>query len=92
MFLLNNESIDTMQHEYNYKHISIVCPECKGTQVLVDPMHQETYCTKCGLILKDNSIFKITIELDQEQEKNIRLNRFWRTTNKKSRLQGELIE
>ena len=47
-----------MPREYNYKHINVICPECKNNQILVDDFHQETYCTKCGLVLQDNTIFK----------------------------------
>ena len=71
--------------EYNYRHIRIICPECKSDEILVDPFHQETYCTRCGLILSDNSIFKITNVLELEDEKNRQLNRLWRNVkNKKS--------
>ena len=58
-----------MQHEYNYKHIQIVCPECKNNNILIDPFHQETYCTHCGLILQDTRIFRITKAIETEENK-----------------------
>ena len=64
--------------EYNFKHTTIVCPECKNTNILIDDYHQETYCTQCGLIINDNTIFQITSILEQEEEKNRQVNRLWR--------------
>ena len=64
--------------EYNHKHITLTCPECKTDEILYDAFREETYCTHCGLVLQDNTIFKITRILDEEQEKNKQLNRLWR--------------
>ena len=72
--------------EYNYKHINIICPECKNNQILVDEFHQETYCTKCGLVLKDNTIFKLSNVIQAEENKNQNLHRFWRETNRQIKL------
>ena len=72
-----------MSNEYNYRHVQTNCPECKSDNIIVDPFHQETYCTQCGLILQDNTIFKITTVLQKEQDRNRWLNQFWKTTNKK---------
>ena len=69
----------------NFKHINTTCPECKHTEILEDNIHQEIFCTRCGLILSDTRIFKITHILNEEQRKNERLNEFWRMTNKKKR-------
>ena len=76
MFVLYNE-YDKMSTEYNYKHINIICPECKHDNILVDDFHQETYCTHCGLILQDTTIFRITIILEHEDKKNRQLNNLW---------------
>jgi len=40
----------------NYQHIDTTCPECRNPEILYDPEHEITYCTHCGLILKDNTI------------------------------------
>ena len=72
--------------EYNYKHINIICPECKNNQILVDDFHQETYCTKCGLVLQDNTIFKLSNVIQAEENKNQNLHRFWRETNRQIKL------
>ena len=75
-----------MPREYNYKHINIICPECKNNQILVDDFHQETYCTKCGLVLQDNTIFKLSNVIQAEENKNQNLHRFWRETNRQIKL------
>jgi transcription initiation factor TFIIB len=36
-----------------YKVSSRKCPECKGTNIVFDPMSGEWYCSKCGLVLID---------------------------------------
>ena len=77
MFLLYNE-YDKMSQEYNNKHINIICPECKSDNILKDDFHQETYCTNCGLVLQDTTIFKITRAIEAEERKNRHLNRLWR--------------
>lgn len=33
------------------KKIIKLCPECGEKTFKYDPIHQETYCAKCGLIL-----------------------------------------
>jgi transcription initiation factor TFIIIB Brf1 subunit/transcription initiation factor TFIIB len=75
-----------MPTEYNYKHINVICPECKNNQILVDDFHQETYCTKCGLVLQDNTIFKLSNVIQAEENKNRTLNMFWRETNRQIKL------
>ena len=49
----------------NYKHVETTCPECHHTDILMDPEHDVIYCTHCGLVLHENTIFKITQELDK---------------------------
>ena len=75
-----------MSKEYNHKHIQVTCPECKSDEVLVDPFQEETYCTRCGLVLKDNTIFKITHVIQAEENKNRNLNMFWKETNRQIKL------
>ena len=65
--------------EHNYKHINIICPECKSEDILVDDFHQETYCTHCGLVLQDNTIFKVTLIIEAEEKKNRQLQDLWRS-------------
>ena len=67
-----------MSQEYNHKHIQIICPECKGDNILVDDFHQETYCTRCGLILQDNSIFRVTREIRQIEYKVAFIRNLWK--------------
>ena len=73
-----------MQHN-NYTQVDTVCPECHSPHILRDNQREETYCTNCGLILNDNSIFNILTVLLQEQNKNIRLNQFWKRRNKRNK-------
>ena len=70
MFLLYYEYEETM----NYIIIKTHCPECKTEQVLYDTFHNETFCNKCGLILKDNSLSLITdlMQEDRDKERAIR--------------------
>jgi len=35
----------------DHKRKVAVCPECKGNQFQHDSIHDETYCTGCGLVL-----------------------------------------
>lgn len=69
--------------EYNHKHIQTTCPECKSDEILVDSFHQETYCTHCGLILKDNTIFKITLAIEKEEKKLKFIRDLWRKKHRK---------
>lgn len=75
-----------MSTEYNNKHINIICPECKSTDILVDDFHQETYCTGCGLILKDNhSIFQVTRAINHENNQIKIIRDLWKKKKKKKR-------
>lgn len=40
-----------------------ICPECYSSKLITDEGKQETYCSSCGLIVRDNSIMTI-----QQQE------------------------
>lgn len=66
---------------HDYKKVNTVCPKCKSHEVWRDNHREETYCNHCGLIIQDNSLFKITEVLTYEQNRNLWLNRFWRKTN-----------
>ena len=77
MFLLYNE-YDKMSQEYNNKHINIICPECKSDNILKDDFHQETYCTHCGLVLQDTTIFKITYEIEKAEYRIKFIRNLWK--------------
>ena len=70
-----------MSTHTNYTYINTVCPECKHNIILRDNVREETYCTKCGLIIMDNTIPSITTEIRRNKE-NIRLKKMqklWKT-------------
>ena len=49
-----------------------VCPECYGNDFITDIFHAESYCSECGLIVKDTSICDIrTAEYLQDRQDNI---------------------
>lgn len=68
--------------EYNHKHINTSCPECKTDEILYDAFREETYCTHCGLVLKDNTIFKITQAIHDEEYKVKFIRDLWRKKRK----------
>ena len=72
--------------EYNFKHINVICPECKSDNIIIDDFHQETYCTRCGLVLQSPIIFQITKIIEAEENKNRTLNMFWKETNRQIKL------
>jgi transcription initiation factor TFIIIB Brf1 subunit/transcription initiation factor TFIIB len=72
--------------EINFPRVDTVCPECKHTHIITDPFHQETYCTRCGLVLQSPIIFKITEIIEAEENKNRTLNMFWKETNRQIKL------
>ena len=69
----------------NLQHIQTVCPECKGTDILHDPEHYLTYCTKCGLVIQDNThIFRVTIAIQEDKIEEKRLRNLWLRKREKS--------
>ena len=53
------------------KHAHEYCPRCRTTaHTYTDEHHAETYCEKCGLVIRDSSINSISqyIRLDQYRE------------------------
>lgn len=59
-----------------------VCPECYGNEFITDFFHAESYCIRCGLVVKDNSIGDIrTAEYLQDRQDNIDnlINEYYRT-------------
>ena len=47
----------------NYKTINLnrgKCVNCGNTEFIVDIQKEEQYCSRCGLIMKDNSIFSLS--------------------------------
>ena len=67
-----------MSQEYNHKHINVICPECKSDKILADPFREETYCTRCGLILQDNRIFGVTREIRHIEYKVAFIRNLWK--------------
>ena len=55
----------------NYKHIDTTCPECKHNEILSDPEHEVTYCTRCGLVLKEPVIFSI-MKVEEKIDYNVK--------------------
>lgn len=56
------------------KHAHEYCPRCRTTQYTYnDEHHNEVYCDKCGLVIRDSSINSISqyIELNQYNEKQL---------------------
>lgn len=47
----------------------IQCIECKSKKVIKDYERQEVYCSKCGLILVDNSISTLQQKINQSKQK-----------------------
>ena len=71
-----------MSKEYTYKHINNICPECKGDNILIDDFHQETYCTQCGLVLKDTSITSYVTIIEYETYKEHHIRSLWKKDTK----------
>lgn len=68
-----------MSQEYTYPHVNIPCPECKHTEYTVyDSHHAEVYCTKCGTVLIDTTIFSIPQYLANEEYKNKFIRNLWK--------------
>ena len=80
--ILNYKNSSQKEEEMKYKKITKkVCPECGMEHTTkYDPIHTETYCKKCGLVLtaqymQHNFIFPglktitIKIPLEDEEEK-----------------------
>ena len=63
---------------HNYKHVTTTCPECKHDEILMDPEQEIIYCTYCGLVLEENTIFSIVKYLENEEEKIKHLRGLWR--------------
>ena len=36
-----------------------ICPECHGDNFITDSFHDETYCSECGLVVKDNTLMTV---------------------------------
>ena len=45
-----------------------LCPECFNEELLYDPRREETYCSRCGLILKDHSFISGWDDASNERE------------------------
>ena len=75
-----------MQDETTFPHVQTTCPECKHTEILYDSFHQETYCTRCGLVLHDTTLFQITRAIEEDKYRNFKfMLDLWRTRKKPRR-------
>ena len=62
----------------NFKHIQTVCPECKCTEILQDPEQEIIYCTHCGLVLQENTIFSIVKCIQKRHEYDLYIRDLWK--------------
>ena len=61
----------------NYKHVTTTCPECKHDEILMDPEHEIIYCTHCGLVIEENTIFRITHAINEVKRKESFIRSLW---------------
>ena len=54
---------------YNHKKRKGFCPECKSSKHKFDDIRKETYCTNCGLVLKDTTRTSPTMEKHYQQQR-----------------------
>ena len=47
------------------------CDECNSKEILFDENRDETFCSKCGLVLHENSFSSINQILENEHQKEI---------------------
>jgi hypothetical protein len=72
MFVPYNE--DDLVKMINYPHAHEYCPRCKTHKhTYHDKHHDEVFCEKCGLVIRDTSINSIyqTIQLLEYNEKRL---------------------
>ena len=50
---------------------SMRCDECNSKEILFDENRDEIFCSKCGLVLHENSFSSISQILDNEHQKEI---------------------
>ena len=56
------------------KHAHEYCPRCKTSMfTYLDEHHGETYCDKCGLVIRDSTIHTINTELELQEYNTHRL-------------------
>lgn len=55
--------------KYDYKNKVKYCRECNSTELKTDLIRQETYCFKCGLVLKNNQFLTILEKENQQKER-----------------------
>ena len=68
-----------MSREYTYPHVQIPCPECHTDKyTLYDKHHAETYCSRCGLVINDTSLFSVTRHLQNQRERELVILRLWK--------------
>ena len=69
--------------ECNYKHTHIQCDYCKSNEhVVQDQFHAETYCTKCGAVIIDTRLPRLTLILEKQREQELFLRNLWKHKRK----------
>ena len=57
---------------YNSQHTRTPCPECKNTKYTIkDSFHDEIWCTRCGLIIQDNTLPSITRIIEETEKEEV---------------------
>lgn len=47
------------------------CDECNSKEILFDENRDEIFCSKCGLVLHENSFFSISQIIENKHQKEI---------------------
>lgn len=62
----------------NYPTSTLNCPECHTSKYTVyDPVHSETFCTKCGLIIQDTTIPGALHDYRKDKTKEAYIRSIW---------------
>lgn len=64
--------------ETNYRKVNTTCPYCKGNEILKDEHRQETYCTRCGYIIQDNTLLLITTAIAEDLKEIKLIRNLWK--------------
>ena len=68
-----------MSNDYNHRHNRQYCPYCKTNKYTVeDHFHGETYCQKCGTVIIDNTLPRVTLILREERRKEMFIRNLWK--------------
>ena len=63
----------------NHKHKREYCPQCQTVEyTLYDNHLDETYCNRCGLVLTDNTLIRVTLEIEAATRKDNYIRSLWK--------------